>query len=232
MTSVDELAPDKSYVEEFRRRLKGVEVDRGEAFPWRASRDPFVVLLSEILLQRTRGPNVAKVFPVIVRRVPEPRLLARMPIQRIERMVRPLGLLKRAPILKRLGKALVREHGGEVPADRDELLALPGVGRYTAAAVRCFAFGKREAIVDAGIGRIIRRCLGLTESRRVNSDDDLWNMANVLLPERGSRHHNLALLTIAARHCRVIPRCTTCPLVSVCRFGTRSGTTKTTPAVR
>jgi A/G-specific adenine glycosylase len=199
--------PSTAFRRAFRHRLRKVHVDEGLAFPWRASCEPYVILLAEVLLQRTRGPNVAKRFREIAHRAPNARSLAEMKIGEIQRLIAPLGLVKRAILLQRLGTALVEDFEGSVPDRPAELRSLPGVGPYAAGAVLCFAFARRTAIVDSGIARIIRRCLGLSASRRVNEDPELWSIAGALLPRRDYRRHNLALLAVADRFCRVRPRC-------------------------
>lgn len=211
--------PDSRFRIAFQKHLRSVDVDAGDLFPWRASRDPYVILLAEVLLQRTRGPNVAKHFRSIVEELPNAARLARSEVEEIERVIAPLGLRKRAGLLKRLGAELVDRYDGSVPRRSEDLLRLPGIGPYAASGVRCFAYGERAAIVDVGIARIIRRCLNLPETRRINEDPELWTVAEALLPSRGFRRHNLALLTVADRHCRVRPRCEPCPLLPVCRHG-------------
>lgn len=181
-----------------------------------------MVLLAEILLQRTRGPNVAKVFREIVEAAPKPERLAEMGADEIRGLIAPLGLMKRATLLKRLGITLIEEFRGVVPRRREELRRLPGVGPYATGAVLCFAFSERAAIVDSGIARIIRRCLDLPIARRVNEDPELWVVAEALLPRRGYRRYNLALLAIADRFCGVRPRCRVCPLRSLCKYGRAS----------
>ncbi len=213
--------PSTSYRAVFRRRLKSIPIDEGDLFPWRASRDPYVVLLSEVLLQRTRGPNVAKRFSGILARLPDPESLATTSVTGIARTIQALGLRKRAPLLQRLGRTLIRDFGGAIPRTDEELTGLPGVGRYGANAVRCFAYDDRVAIVDAGIGRVIRRCLDLPSEKRVNQDHRLWTIAQALLPRNGHRRHNLALLAVADTFCRSRPRCDLCPLLPICAYGRR-----------
>lgn len=212
--------PDSAYRAAFRRRLRSVPIDEGTRFPWRASTNPYVVLLAEILLQRTRGPNVATNFRKILRRIPNPTRLANTPVAELERLIGPLGLRKRAPTLKQLGEVLVARFSSSIPDVEQDLRELPGVGPYGASAVKSFAFNQRAAIVDTGIARVLRRCLGLPADRRVNQDHQLWLIAESLLPRTGHRRHNLALLTVADELCLPEPRCQACPLLKVCDYGT------------
>lgn len=149
--------------------------------------------------------------------------LADANVNRIAAAIAPLGLRKRAAILKRLGEELVAKHSGRVPVELDELLALPGVGPYAANAVRCFAFGKRAPIVDSGVARILRRCFDLPTERRVNADATLWSVAAELLPRADVARHNFALLTIAQANCLTKPKCEVCVLNGLCRFARHGG---------
>jgi A/G-specific adenine glycosylase len=208
-------------VRRFRKVIDRVVYDDGERFPWRRTRSPFQLLLAEVLLQRTTGSHVLAAYEELVRQAPTASSLAAIPETKLASSVRRLGLNKRVPVLARLGQELVRRHRGRVPRPLEELMALPGVGRYTASAVRCFAFGQHEPIVDSGIARVLRRTFDLPLGRRVTADRELWEFADRLLGKRNARRHNLALLTIAQTYCRARPKCPPCPLVRVCAFGTR-----------
>ena len=111
----------------------GVRATHAPSFPWRLTRDPFEVLIAEVLLQRTKAESVASVYGEFTRRWSNPQSLSRARLSTIARVVEPLGLNKRAPILKRLGRELAAHE--QMPTDPEELLLLPGVGPYTANAV-------------------------------------------------------------------------------------------------
>lgn len=216
--------PTSSQRSTFRRAMARVEVDVGERFPWRSSREPYVLLLAEVLLQRTRGPNVAAHFDRIVAEFPTVSELAGASVRRITRAIAPLGLRKRASILKRIGEELVARHGGVVPTKYEDLLALPGVGPYAASALQCFSYDKRTAIVDAGIARVLRRYFDRPDERRVNADRDLWALAQSLLPAKRVGRYNLALLTVAQNNCSTRPRCEDCVLYRSCSFARQART--------
>lgn len=204
-------------IRKLRAALDCVQFDSGLRYPWRMQSDPFAILLAEVLLQRTTGSHVARAYSAILRVAPTPTSFAAMDPTDLARMVSCLGLRKRVPVLSALAKSIIDRHGGIVPSQLDALMGLPGVGRYTAAAVRCFAFGLSEPLVDIGIGRVLRRALGLDDSgRRINEDQALWRMATRLLGRRNARSHNLALLAVANDFCKAKPKCSGCPLNGVC----------------
>ena len=184
------------------------------AFPWRESRDPYAVLVGEVLLQRTRGEHVAPVYEEFLRRWPTYRDLGRARLGTIESVIRPLGLAKRAPILKRLSEALI-EIGG-IPADPDRLEKLPGIGPYTAHAVLVFTAERNLPVVDWVIARVLRRYLDLPKDRRPNADEDLWEAAAELAEMGQARDLWLGTLDFASAVCKPRPLCGECPLSGDC----------------
>jgi A/G-specific adenine glycosylase len=154
------------------------------------------------------------VYREFLRRWPSAEKLARARIRTIENVIRPLGLVKRAPILSRLAKAVV-ETGG-VPADPSRLEALPGVGRYAAHSVPVFALNQDLPIVDWVIGRVLRRYFGLADNGRPNQDQQLWDLAARLAEPGGARRLWLGTLDFAAGVCKPRPLCPTCPLHASC----------------
>ncbi|HJN14518.1 MAG TPA: A/G-specific adenine glycosylase [Armatimonadota bacterium] len=187
-------------------------------FPWRSDASPYRILVSEVLLQKTTGPQVAEIFEQFIQRYPRPRALARGRVRTMARLVAPLGLFKRAEWLRSIGRELVDRFEGEVPADPADLLSLPGVGPYGANAVRCFAFGERVAIVDRNVWRVLSRILGLTECHpRRRPPREIWEAAQHVLPPRAHRNWNWAIIDLAAARCRPRdPACERCPLNSCC----------------
>jgi A/G-specific adenine glycosylase len=124
-------------------------------FRWRETKDPYEVLVGEVLLQRTRGVQVAPVFERFIDRWPSATELAQARRTSIASVIRPLGLAKRAPVLKALSQALAAEQN--VPLDPAKLAHFPGVGPYTSRAVPVFAAGRNLPLVDWVIARVLRR---------------------------------------------------------------------------
>ncbi len=183
-------------------------------FPWRESTDPYEVLIGEVLLQRTRGENVVAVYREFLRLWPDAGALDSARVSSIARVIRPLGLAKRAPILKQLGRAIV-EIGG-VPHTPTELDRLPGVGRYGAHAVPIFALHRNLPLVDWVIARVLRRYFGLTDGGRPNTDAELWDTAEQLVRSRRARDLWLGVIDFADAVCKRNPRCGECPLRQSC----------------
>jgi A/G-specific adenine glycosylase len=183
-------------------------------FPWRSRSDPYEVLIGEVLLQRTRGEHASAVYRSFLTRWPTPSYLARARVPTIEKVIRPLGLLKRASILKRLGQALVA--AGGVPLDLSQLERMPGVGPYAAHSVAIFAMGRDLPLVDWVIARVLRRYFGLSASKRPNHDRDLWELAGHLAAPGNARRLWLGTLDFAAAVCKPRPLCESCPLSQSC----------------
>jgi A/G-specific adenine glycosylase len=184
-------------------------------FPWRETSDPFKVLVAEVLLQRSRGITVAKVYGRLFARWPDAEHLARARVSSIEAVIRPLGLVRRAGTLRELARAVVER--GEVPDSLHELMALPGVGRYAAGATLAVAFGRRTPVVDGVTARVYRRYFGMQTELPAADDADLWSLVADVTPKRNVREWNWAVLDLAATVCLPkIPRCGWCPLQASC----------------
>ena len=190
--------------------------EHSRAFPWRATGDHYSVLVGEVLLQRTSGAHVLRVYDEFLRRFPTPDALAVADPAALREVVQPLGLAGRAPLLIRLGQAL-RLLGG-VPRSPGKLLELPAVGRYTAHAVRIFAGNRNLPLVDWVIARVLRRYFGLTGGARPNADEDLWSLAAEIASVGRAREVWLGTLDLAALLCRSKPRCSECPLARTCAY--------------
>lgn len=213
------MTPEARY----RRAILRWFRDHPRTFPWRTRRDLYGLLVGEVLLQRTRGENVVDVYVEFLQRWPNPQQLAGARTTSVASVIRPLGLTKRAPILKQLGIALVGR--GHVRPEPDELLSLPGIGPYAAHAVPVFGFGRNLPVVDWVIARVLRRYFGLAAAGRPNTDRDLWALAERLV--RPGRAHELWLGTLdfAAAVCRPRPLCGECPLNKTCAYFSRSSRT-------
>jgi A/G-specific adenine glycosylase len=190
----------------------------GRDFVWRRNSEPFDVLLAELLLHRTRADVVEAIFVQLRATYPTPQALARADEESVVELLRPLGYAHRARRLPSLGVALVERHDGRVPDQRDELLALPGVGPYIANAVLALAFGKPAALLDPNVIRIIGRVFGVRSDRaRPRDDPMLWAFLEQLVPISKPAEFGLALVDLGALIC--VPRrpaCAECPLSARC----------------
>src|ERR1700685_3889217 len=161
---------------EFRRQLLGWYDAHARDLPWRASRDPYRVWLSEIMLQQTRVAAVIAHYREFLRRFPTVQKLAAAREASVLAAWSGLGYYRRARMLHAAAQGIVRERAGKFPAMADELLELPGVGRYTAAAIASIAFGEPVAVVDGNVERVLQRLSG----KRL-AGEELWSHANALL---------------------------------------------------
>lgn len=201
----------------FRRRLLTWGREHRRSFPWRETDDPWRILVAEVLLQRSRGRTVAKVYEELFLRWPDAVSMSRAREDSIAAVIRPLGLVRRASTLRAMAREVTRLGG--VPADRDALMTLPGVGPYAANATLVVAFGKRAAVVDGVSARVYRRYLGLPSDLPATSDPPLWEEVARATPPNASREWNWAVLDLAAEVCLPAkPRCNGCPLAARCAF--------------
>ena len=198
----------------FRREVIAYGGDHGRAFPWRDTNDPYRVLVAELLLQRTRGEHVVPVYREMLRRWPTVERLARARVSTIERVIAPLGLIKRASMIKQVAQEIASRGG--VPLDPNTLAALPGIGPYGAHAIPVFADGQDLPLVDWVIARVLRRYFGLPGERRPNADPDLWDVAADLASRGNARSLWLGVLDLGAAVCAKRPRCSVCPLEESC----------------
>ena len=194
----------------------------GRTFFWRQPGvSPFALLVTEILLSRTRAQAVEPVATRLLARFPSPGDLARADAIEVERVLRPLGLhRKRATRLIACAQDLVSRFNQEVPHSVDSLLSLPYVGRYAANAVLCFGFGRRRGVIDANVSRLYQRLFSLpVPPARLSSADALWDFAEVMLPRASAtaKEFNWAILDLGGTVCTPrAPLCASCPLALEC----------------
>ena len=180
--------------------------------PWRASRDPYRVWLSEIMLQQTRVAAVIGHYHEFLQRFPTVEKLAAAREARVLAAWSGLGYYRRARMLHAAAKLIVRQHGGEFPASEKQLRYLPGIGRYTAAAIASIAFGEPVAVVDGNVERVLQRVTG----KRLTGEE-LWSHANDLLDKDRPGDFNQAMMELGAVVCTPrTPACLTCPIVALC----------------
>ncbi|MFO7280919.1 MAG: A/G-specific adenine glycosylase [Thermoanaerobacterales bacterium] len=185
------------------------------ALPWRATRDPWAVLVSEVMAQQTGVDRVVPHYLAFLERFPTPAACAAAPVAEVVRRWAGLGYNRRAVNLHRCAVAVTERHGGAVPDDLDALLALPGVGPYTARAVLAFAFERRVGVVDTNVGRVLARW----EGRRLRPAE-AQALADGLVPPAGDGRPwrwNQAVMELGGRVCaRRRPRCAGCPVRAWC----------------
>jgi A/G-specific adenine glycosylase len=179
--------------------------------PWRWTRDPWAVLVSELMLQQTQVARVIPKYIAFLDRFPDPASCAAAPAGAVVQAWAGLGYNRRAVNLHRTAAAVVDRHAGRLPSTMEELLALPGIGPYTARAVSAFAFELPAAIVDTNVARVLARAVG---GRRL-AGGEVQALADGLVPSAQSWVWNQALLDLGALVCTSrAPRCQVCPLAA------------------
>ena len=214
-----------SLKEKFAELLLGWWKSNKRNFPWRRTNDPYIVLISEMLLRKTTAKQVNAIFEKFLAKFPNVKMLAQGRVEEIEEIIKPLGMEhKRATLLKKLSNELLKSEG-VVPASQDELLKLPGVGRYSANAVLCFAYGKDAPLVDVNAIRVFQRVFSFkSQKRRIKDDTAFWEFVAETIPKGKAREFNLAVIDFAHEICRSKkPKCTVCPLRVICRFASEEG---------
>jgi A/G-specific adenine glycosylase len=203
-----------------RRRLLPWFAKNARSLPWRAApRNPYVVWISEIMLQQTRVDTVIPYFQRFLARFPDPAALAAAPLQDVLKAWEGLGYYSRARHLHQAAKTLVRDHGGRLPDSPARLAALPGFGAYTTAAVASFAFGRPLAVLDGNVIRVFARLLALPDDTgRPATRKTLQRLADDLLLQDRPADVNEAWMELGALVCTPrAPRCPACPLRVLCR---------------
>lgn len=190
----------------------------GREFPWRTAGDPFKVLVAEVMLQQTFAAKVVPVYIEFFNFYPSPERVSRARVNNIEKIIRPLGLLYRAQLLKDISRTLVREFDGHVPKEEGALMSLPGVGRYMASAVRSFGFDEWAPVLDANVIRILWRVFAVQQVEQPKSANKmLWSVAEFIAPEGSTRDYNFGLLDFGSVVCTFYnPRCDSCVLNKIC----------------
>ncbi len=185
--------------------------------PWRVSRDPYYTLVSEFMLQQTQVDRVVPKFEAFIARFPDLASLAAASGADVVRLWQGLGYNSRAIRLQQLARAVVERFGGALPAGTQELRSLPGVGPYTAAALRAFAFNEDDAPVDTNIRRIVHRLRYGIEFPAVASAAQIDADARALVPHGKAHDWNSAMMDLGARICTArAPKCLLCPFQSRC----------------
>ena len=203
----------------FRRSLLRWYQSNGRDLPWRHTRDPYRILVSEFMLQQTQVATVLPYYREWLRRFPNFEALARASENDVLHGWQGLGYYARARNLHATAKLVLNPHRGRFPSELGEMRRLPGVGKYTAHAIATFAFDQPVPIVEANTSRVLSRLFDLrTPIDSSRGRNALWNYATPLVPKKSSAAYNSALLDLGALVCLArIPRCNICPVKKFCR---------------
>jgi A/G-specific adenine glycosylase len=190
----------------------------GRNFPWRNSDDPYLILIAEVMLHRTRASQVEAIFNTFVDRYPHLESLSKAKSAKILDILRPLGLNRRSELIIELIEEINQVHGGKIPESRQDLLYLPGVGDYVASAVRCFAFDYPEIVLDTNTSRVISRLFGFEEKGEMRRKKEIRDAYQSILDKERPSEFNYALLDLGAAICTPRnKRCSICPVFDYCK---------------
>jgi A/G-specific adenine glycosylase len=205
--------------------------------PWRRTRDPYAIWLSEVMLQQTRVDTVVGYFERFMDRFPTVDSLAQAPLGEVLSMWSGLGYYRRARELHLAAHEVTERYGGQVPETAKALLELRGVGRYTAGAIASIAYGQREPLVDGNVARVLARLFVVEEDVKSTAGQRaLWALAERLVPSEQPGRFNQALMELGATVCTPrAPRCEVCPVRASCgaaALGRQSELPKALPTKR
>jgi A/G-specific adenine glycosylase len=210
--------PDRPTIRKFQKRLLAWYAAHGRDLPWRRTRDPYRVLVSEVMLQQTQVDRVIPKYRQFLRRYPTLERLARADARDVRRLWYPLGYNARPFRLHQIARETVASYGGRLPDGEAELRRLPGVGRYTAGAVLAFAYGRDVAVIDTNVRRVLGRVfLGRNGAAWTRGERDFWDLAGSLVPRGRGYDFNQALMDFGATWCSPRkPKCAACPMRGFC----------------
>ena len=220
-------------LKEFRKRLLAWFRQFQRDLPWRRTRDPYHVWVSEIMLQQTRVAAVIPYYERFLERFPNLHALAAAPEEEVLRLWSGLGYYSRARNLQKAAQKIVAEHGGEFPSCLEDVLALPGIGNYTAAAILSIAFEEKHAVLDGNVARVLARLGAVRGDLRVSQRwQELQKSAEAYLDSKSPGDWNQAVMELGATLCAPkSPECLLCPVTQFCE-GRKQGVAEALPEKR
>ena len=203
----------------FQQRLIRWYRRHGRDLPWRNTRDPYKILVSEVMLQQTQVDRVMPKYKQFLRRYPTLKALAKSNPKELRRLWYPLGYNVRPLRLRRIAQRTISEYGGQIPSSYDGLMAMDGIGRYTAGAVLSFAFEQDAPILDTNVARLLARYFGIrADVKSGQTRKRLWQLAEAVIPKGEGYTINQAMMDLGAMVCTArSPKCPACPLFHDCR---------------
>lgn len=218
------MPADARRIRVFQRRLLRWYAEHARDLPWRHTRDPYRILVSEIMLHQTQVDRVIPKYHEWLAAYPTFKALAAAPLDEVKALWRPLGYNFRPERLHRIARYVVNERHGHLPDEFEQLIGLPGIGRYTAGAILSFAFHQDAPIVDTNVRRVIQRAFGVHGNpQRAAADKEIWQRAETLIPRGKAFIFNQALIDFGALICTARkPACPTCFFADLCEDRTQS----------
>ena len=210
--------PDDAKVEAVREALISWFEENGRDLPWRRTRDPWRILVSEVMLQQIQVKRAIPFYEAFLKRFATPQALAKAPLAEAIRVWGNLGRYRRVVSLHRTARILIEEFGGEIPSDPEVLVRLPGIGPYTAGAVACFAFERDVAFLDTNVRRVLHRLfLGSDVPEPAAREKQLLSLAKRMVPRGRGWQWGQSVMEFGALRCTSHkPLCESCPLDNLC----------------
>lgn len=208
------------YLEGFREALAAWFAENGKDYPWRRTREPYAILISEVMLQQTQIATVLGrgFYTRFLETFPDVESLAAADDERLLKAWEGLGYYRRVRMLRETARAVIAGYGGKFPRERADLMKLPGIGRYTAGAMRAFAYDLPAAVVDGNVARVFSRLMDFSGPvDDTAGQKQLWAWAETLADPARSRIYNSALMELGQAICRPgVPDCLSCPVAGFC----------------
>lgn len=210
--------PDSAWKRKFRRRILSWFRRHARDLPWRETRDPYCIWISEIMLQQTQVVTVVEYFRRFLQVFPTVADLACADEEQVLRLWEGLGYYRRARQLHKAARIIVDDHDGLFPRDIETIRSLPGIGRYTAGAIASIAWDARQPILEANTTRVLSRLLAYRDDPTRNSGQKLlWDLAESLLPRKNAGAFNQAMMELGSEVCTPSqPCCDRCPIGDLC----------------
>jgi A/G-specific adenine glycosylase len=228
-TASEGVLPSPDARRRFRARLLGWYRANGRRLPWRETNDPYHILVSEVMLQQTQVDRVLPKYHEWLTRYPSLEALAAADEDEVAATWRPLGYNIRPRRLQNIAREAVAHFEGTLPSDEATLRSFKGIGRYTAGAIRSFAFRERAAILDTNVARVLFRVfVGRGEPKSHAMVQQLWTLSEALVPRKHVFDFNQALMDFGATLCTARrPQCLLCPMQRFCVSSPLAGTRET-----
>ena len=217
-TRANGFEPDVAKAEAVRGALIPWFDENGRDLPWRRTRDPWGILVSEVMLQQIQVARAIPFYERFLERFPTVEALAEAPLADAIRAWGDLGRYRRVVNLHRTARIVVEEHGGRVPSDPEALMTLPGVGPYTAGAVACFAFERDAHFLDTNVRRVLHRLfLGPEVPEPRAKEGQLLGLAKAMVPRDRAWGWGQSVMELGALRCKARkPLCAACPVSELC----------------
>ena len=202
----------------FRKTLLRWYKQFGRDLPWRNTEDPYHVLVSEMMLQQTQVDRVIPKYHEFLGKYPDIDALAQASPEEVKETWKPLGYNIRPARLQSIAREVQAEYGGSIPDTPEKLQKLKGIGKYTAGAVSCFGYHKPVPLVDTNVDRVLQRIFyGKPLSSNAKEKNEIWALAEELVPKKQFYDYNQALMDFGAKVCTAKkPLCLTCPMREFC----------------